>query len=772
MSKNVIGELIYKFSGDMSALTSAIKSSETAVKGMGDKVNQSFASQTASIFKGVAGWDLLKTGVQEATAIIKEGVTGAIDDLRQVALTKSILEKQGLAWDEVGAKVEAFGDKMLQMGIDDESANLQVARFSQRLGGDLTKAFNMATLASNLSASGFGTFEEVSSDLEKVIAGKGTKALIKYGVALKDNATITEQLNAITGKVTITAEEYANSTEGQMKKLTLASEEIKNAFGKGVVVAFNDTLTKMGILTEDMILNKDAMKNLSKFAYQLANTLLSVGLGAKFSLDGINGLTKSLAFLSSKALSGVFAGLEMVAKGFNALGVDNGDRVKELEALKESWSGASDVLANELAVSAEDTGKTFEELSSSIKKFFGEGFDEAMTKTEEANSKLGAVKQTTDEMTQSEIDATAEAEKMADSQKTAFEEMQNSVLGAKNKVLELTDSIKTKLTEAFVEFRSTMGDTVKEGANDLADIVIGAEKNIKEYKDQLVKEQAKSSEEQSADTIETLKKQISDEEKILTASSSFKTELATKLAEKQKVIDDLLTKSATETDPAKKAILETEIEARTLALDQLKGLGSLDADITEARRISNLDEFTAYQEQLFKKIDLATEAFITETTQLREKLELSKSVETEITNYLSSQTQLRQATLDAFAIATSATLSKIGADAKSAMDSLNSLQSLQSRISGATGGASTGTGKALGGYTVGGEYVHPNEYVIPSWIVNAMPSLVSNIEKMRTGGGVVNTKNISAPITVNAQMDGNADAGAIGRELGWELGRI
>jgi len=769
---NVIGELIYKFSGDVSALTKAIKSAESSVNGMATTVNKSFSSQTASIFKGVAGWDLLKTGVKEATDLIKEGVTGAISDMRQVEQTKAILESQGLAWDKVGGQVEAFGDKMLQMGIDDETANLQVARFSQRLGGDLTKAFNMATLASNLSASGFGTFEEVSSDLEKVIAGKGTKALVKYGVALKDNATITEQLNAITGKVTITAEQYANSTEGQMKKLTVASEEIKNAFGKGVVIAFSDTLKTMGILTDDLILNKDAMKNLSKFAYQLANTLLSVGLGAKFSLDGINGLTKSLAFLSSKALAGVFAGLEAVAKGFNALGVNNDDKVKQFEQLKETWSGASDVLANELAVNAEDTGKTFDELSTSVKKAFGSGFDEALNKTEEANSALGKVTKTTGEMTQAEIDAQAEAQKMADTQKTAFEDMQKSVLDAKAKVDDLAESIKTKLSDAFKEFKSSMKDTVTEGTKGLAEIVISAEQKIKEAKDELAKEQAKGIDEQNADTVKSLEDSINEQQKILTASAQFKTDLATKLTEKQKVIDELTAKVATETDPTKKAILETEIEARTTALDQLKGLGSLDADITEQRRISNLDEFTAYQEQLFAKIDLATTAFITETTQLREKLELSKSVESEITTYLASQTELRQADLDAFAISVSATLSKIGADAKSAMDSLNSLQSLQSRITGATGGAVSGTGKALGGYTVGGEYVHPNEYVIPSWIVNAMPSLVSSIEKMRVGGGIVNNKSVSAPITVNANVEGGVDAGAIGRELAWELERL
>jgi hypothetical protein len=756
-NKQTIGELVYEIKADVSGFGAKLKESENAVQSLGNKVKAMADNQTASMFKGVAAWDLLKNAALKTFDVLKEGVDEARQDLAKLNQTRAILEAQGKAWKDVGDEVTAFGKKMLQFGIDDETAELQVARFSQRLGGDLKKSFETAKLAADLSASGFGTFAEVSEDLERILSGKGAKALVKYGVALKANATIGEQLQSVTKRVTISAEDMANSTEGQFAKMTQAQEELKSAMGKGVLIAFSDLIKKVGGATGEFMANEEMMKTVTKTVYQLTNALLATAAAAVASVQGLTAIPK--AFNLGKGKLDVFSA--QAARAI-AEAAGNWDKVaqmdKKIADLNKQNAGNVQSLDN----IAKSTTDTFKFMSDSLSQAAGNGFDDLNKKLEESDLKLAKGKLGAKELTQAQVDAAEAADKHAKS----LEDMQKSVIDAKDKITELASSIKDKLTESFKDFKDNLKDTITESRQGLAELVVKSETDLKDLRSQLAEEQAKEADKQSADRIKSLQQEISQKQAVLTASAGYETRLAQQIADRQKTIDDLSAKQTKETDPIKKATLETEIEARKTALEQITNLGGLDKQITEERRTAALDEFSRMEEETFKRIDLATTAFVSEVTKLREKLEISKSVESDITKFYSDNLNLRQAALDTFALSQIATLQKLGSEANSAISSLNALQSVQSRAN-----AGTGTGRAMGGYSQFGDFLHDGEWVMPAWMVNSFSGLVSQLESVRNGQNVSN-RTINAPININANVDSTLDFRAVGREMAWELGRL
>jgi hypothetical protein len=736
-----IGELIYKLGVDVSGIGGSLSKAEAQISSFGNKIGSAFKTQAGQVFSGVAAWDMLKQGAQKAFDILKDGVQGALDDSKKLNETKSIIKALGMSWEDVGAQMEEFGNKMLQLGLDDETANLQTARFAQRLKGDLAGAFEMTKLSADLAASGFGTMQENADRLEKVLSGRGMRAMVEYGIVIKDNATVAEQLAAIHNRVTRTAEDFANSTEGRVQKVKQAYDELKSALGKGVLIAFSDLAKGISDTSGDLVTNQQKMEALAKTAYQLANGIAAIGAGIVLSMKSIPSLSKTFELAFNKIGSTVFG--------------DDDELKKRREELLKDLSGTQDVV-NMLMESLDKAAS-------------GKGFESSLKAMQDIDAKAKSVSSSTSELTQDELDAAEAAKKMGEEQKKAFEAFQGKLLDVRDSVRDLADDIKNKLTENFKNFKKELSDEVKTGSENLADIVVNAEARMKEINKEIDKEQQRINEQSSSggsvdySRINELKDEFAEKRKILDDYSSFQTRLNERLAAQQKTIDDLTLKASSETDVVKKASLEGEIEARQMVLDQTKGLADLDKTVADARKTAQLTEFQQAEENIYKQIDLKTNAFITEVSQMKEKLVIAQEVETSITQFYSEQTAVRQGVIDQFAVSTIAQMQRIGAEAKSAMSALSQLQSLQSR---------SGLGKAMGGYTVGGEMVHGGEYVIPRWLVSRYSGLVSQLEGARTGGGMVSNKNISAPVTIVANIDGAVDMRTIGSELAFEISKL
>jgi len=136
--------------------------------------------------------------------------------------------------------------------------------------------------------------------------------------------------------------------------------------------------------------------------------------------------------------------------------------------------------------------------------------------------------------------------------------------------------------------------------------VIGAEDKIKELKDQL-------KDTDDSDTRSDIRDQIKKQEEILKAREDFEERQAERIIAIRTKLE------------------EAGIDATKAGLDSLLNVRTLEEQIEEERRLASLDEFTRFEEQQSRKLILLTDAFITETTLLQEKIATQKSYEADLT---------------------------------------------------------------------------------------------------------------------------------------------
>lgn len=711
-----IGELVYKIQADVAGFGAQLKEAENAVQQLSKQIQKQTQEQTKAVFNGVAAWDLLKKGIGMATGFLEDSVKSSMEAAKTMALVRQNVQNAGLSYDSLSGKIKQAAESALEMGFDDEEAAMSLSRM-MLVTKDYDKALQLHHLALDLARNKNIDLSTATTLLAQVTQGNN-RVLKQYGIELKDDASAADNLASLQDKVKGSAEAFANTAAGKLAAVNEKWQNMKESIGDRVTPALTDLLSHA----------EEALPAITDLLTGLAGGIGSI-LTAITAVDD--------AWQTWRAWY-----IDELQQQANARTV-----TPQIEEVVRRYNEAN----KKVAITAKDFVQMAAETQKNIIDKYGKGVSVAVTSSDKAAASFKGIGV-----------ASKAAATEVNQAKKAFDDLQKSLLDTRDKVDELAASFKDKLTQSFTDFQKSLGDTVASSQKDLAGIVIKAETDLADAQKQLAEEQAKSSEDQNAKTISDLQDRIAKEQAILTASSGFEGRLKDKLSAQQKQIADLTAKAAAETDPIMKAQLETEIEARQSAYDGLQKLGNLDKQIAEERRKAAEDEFTRYEEELFQRIELQTEAFVSEVTKLREKLEIAKSVEADITKYYGEQTALRQATLDAFANSSIATLQRIGSEAQSAMSALSAMQSNQARA--------TGPGKAMGGFTVGGEMVHAGEWVMPSWMVRVFGGLVNQLEGVRQGGSMNRT--VNAPVTINAKVEGPVDFRAVGREMGWELSRL
>lgn len=254
------------------------------------------------VFKGVASWDMLKQAAKGASDFIMESVQASIAAESKMNLVRAAVESTGASYDQVGPQIEAFGQKMARMGRDDEDAALAAAKLGKMMGGDFTKGMQLAKLASDLTSSGVGTFEDNVDNLSKVLIGKGARALMEYKINLDENATTQEQLDAITKKVTRTTEEFANSTEGKIAVAQEAWSNFKEEIGKGFLTAISGAISENEVMNDSLDRTNEAARlgkvmvySLTNIVVAAANGFVMLGKGIAAVVDGLIGMFEIIA---------------------------------------------------------------------------------------------------------------------------------------------------------------------------------------------------------------------------------------------------------------------------------------------------------------------------------------------------------------------------------------------------------------------------------------------------------------------------------------------
>lgn len=216
-----------------------------------------------------AGAFALKIGV--------EGVKAAMEDEAAAAKLAQTLENVGQAHN-TDAVEEYIGSLEKSLGIADDQLRPAYDRLIRSLGD--TQAANEALALSTDIAAGTGkSLQTVTDALAKAYDGN-TGALGRLGAGI-DSATLKSgDMQAITAKLSETfsgqATTAANTYQGQLNRLTIGVDNLKEAFGYGLLGALQDTESQTNSLMDTMEELEPLIQNIGKYVGDTANDYLTL----------------------------------------------------------------------------------------------------------------------------------------------------------------------------------------------------------------------------------------------------------------------------------------------------------------------------------------------------------------------------------------------------------------------------------------------------------------------------------------------------------------
>ena len=274
---------------DLRKFTGPLRLAENQAQGFGGHVGRLGAT-----LSGMLGPALIGAGVAAgalAVALGVDGVKGAIEDEAAVAKLAKTMDNLGLAQDTTAA--EASIDAMQrQYGVADTVLRPGLDRLIRSLG-DTEDATAALDLAVQISAGTGKSLDAVVQALGKAYDGN-TAGLARLGAGI-DSATLkTGDMDLITAKLSKTfagqAQAAASTYQGQLARLAVGFDELKEAFGRG----FLDGLGDANDTTNDFM---DTMKDLEP-------ELASIGSAAAEAAIGFVKLTGTLVTFNDNVRKG------------------------------------------------------------------------------------------------------------------------------------------------------------------------------------------------------------------------------------------------------------------------------------------------------------------------------------------------------------------------------------------------------------------------------------------------------------------------------------
>lgn len=322
----------------------------------------------------------------------------------------------------------------------------------------------------------------------------------------------------------------------------------------------------------------------------------------------------------------------------------------------------------------------------------------------------------------------------SDSAGGKVEDFRKKILSVIDTSQQASQKLEVDLAKSFENFGNSISTNLDDTNNKLAQIVLGADTRIKELRDSL-------SGTDDSRQRKLIQSEIKEQEAILDARKGFEERRAQTISNIQQRLSDA---------------------GLNIQIDQLTKQKSLEDEIAESRRLAALDDFTRFEEQQNAKLIKLTEDFISETQLINEKIVKQKALESDLTDFISSQQVTRQAAVDNFA---NAAISKYGEMA----NALRTVVSLQSRLSGIR--SNRGRSQAQTGGFIGssGARVHAGEYVVPSALVQRFSREIGQIERLRSGAPVSKTKTINAPINIVNNNNSQVQVDSLARQLASEV---
>jgi hypothetical protein len=230
---------------------------------------------------GAAALGAAAAGARMAVSLGVDGVKAAIEDEAAVSKLAQTMTNLGLAHDT--AQVEASIASMeTELGIVDMELRPAYDRLVRSIG-TTDGAMKAMSLAADISAGTGKSLDAVVQALGRAYDGN-TQGLSRLGAGLSatllksgDMKAITERLSAtFGGQATTQAETY----EGQIKRLGLQFDNLKEAFGAGFLQALGATEGKTGDLLQAMEDLKPALEDVGEAVGDLVVDLAGLVVAA------------------------------------------------------------------------------------------------------------------------------------------------------------------------------------------------------------------------------------------------------------------------------------------------------------------------------------------------------------------------------------------------------------------------------------------------------------------------------------------------------------
>lgn len=342
----------------------AIKKVGEALKGLGaesvqatQKTSDGFTDMAKAVALGQAAFALLKESADQAIDFIKESFTAATSFDAQMARLATTIKGTGESFAKASPQINEFITKMAKLGVSDNDVAISLNKLI-KAGADVSTALKLTKSASDLAASGFHDINTNVDNLSAILSGHGTRAARAYSVTLKDNATTGEILNKVLGQITTSTEQYAQTSEGQIKILKQSYHDLQQAIGEGLVNATHGLA--MG-LVQDAGTMQD---HLGDVADTVAIFGIRFGAAVGLILDDLKAVIQTLYGMFKVEFDTFSALVKLAQASGDALKGNFDDAKNKLDQSKTLFQGVGQEVSNTLGLLgkyADDAGKKFED---------------------------------------------------------------------------------------------------------------------------------------------------------------------------------------------------------------------------------------------------------------------------------------------------------------------------------------------------------------------------------------------------------------------------
>ena len=220
-----------------------------------------FEKRTETMGKKFSG-SMKVAGAAAAGALVvglKESVSAAVEAEKSQARLQAQLKASGVSYKAHSAEIEkSIAATSKLSGLDDEDLQDSFTNLV-RVTGDVTKSLELNTLAADLARAKHIDVAKAGELVGKV-AGGNVNALKRYGVSVKEGATVQEALAAAQKTFGGQAEAYGKTTAGAADRAKVGFEGLQEVVGARLTPILAKAANKLADLANWASANPGAFK--------------------------------------------------------------------------------------------------------------------------------------------------------------------------------------------------------------------------------------------------------------------------------------------------------------------------------------------------------------------------------------------------------------------------------------------------------------------------------------------------------------------------------